>query len=126
MTNKSPSIFLCTLQYVEFLSAPKSQTFLVASKFKSLIKSNMLFTFAGLVNLKQLDLGFNNISEIEKDAFKYLKNLEVITLRRNRLTVLSDWTRPLLNLKTLDISQNLLVQLASEVSLHNVEVFIFD
>ena len=86
----------------------------------------MLFIFAGLVNLKQLDLGFNNISEIEKDAFKYLKNLEVITLRRNRLTVLSDWTRPLLNLKTLDISQNLLVQLASTVSLHNIEVSIYD
>ena len=82
--------------------------------------------FAGLVNLKQLDLGFNNISEIEKDAFKYLKNLEVITLRRNSLTVLSDWTRPLLNLKTLDISQNLLVQLTSTVSLHNVEVPIWN
>ena len=61
-----------------------------------------------------------------RKAFKYLKNLEVITLRRNSLTVLSDWTQPLLNLKTLDISQNLLVQLTSTVSLHNVEVPICD
>ena len=67
-----------------------------------------------------MDLGFNNISTIEKEAFKYLKNLEFISLRRNSLTMLGQWTAPLLNLKILDISQNLLVQLSETVNLHQV------
>ena len=81
------------------------------------------YIFAGLVNLQYLDLSFNNISQIDGDAFKYLRSLQHLTLRRNSLTVLSDWTAPLVNLKILDISQNLLVQLsASWVSLNNIEV----
>ena len=69
------------------------------------------------MNLRYLDLSYNNISDIAPEAFKYLKNLHTLVIRRNSLSLVSDWTLPLSGLVSLDISQNCLVRLSSSLSL---------
>jgi len=61
------------------------------------------------------------ISEIEKEAFRYLQNLKVLILRKNTLSVISDWSSPLLHLKFLDISQNLVVRLSETILFNSLE-----
>ena len=73
------------------------------------------------MNLQTLDLSYNVISEIDNEAFKYLHNLQVLSLRKNSLTILSDWSTPLFNLRILDISQNLVVQLSETIVFNNLE-----
>ena len=86
-----------------------------------MLHKSLHISTTGLVSLQSLDLGYNNISSIDLDAFKYLKNLQTLILRRNSLTTIGAWTEPLLNLKILDISQNLVVQLSETVHLNSVE-----
>ena len=86
-----------------------------------MLHKSLHISTTGLVSLQSLDLGYNNISSIDLDAFKYLKNLQTLILRRNSLTTIGAWTEPLLNLKILDISQNLVVQLSETVDLNSVE-----
>ena len=73
------------------------------------------------MNLRYLDLSYNNISDIAPEAFKYLKNLHTLVIRRNSLSLVSDWTLPLSGLVSLDISQNCLVRLSSSLSLSSLE-----
>jgi len=77
--------------------------------------------FTGLVNLQKLDLSYNVIAEIDSEAFKYLHNLQVLILRKNSLSIFCDWSTPLFNLRMLDISQNLVVQLSETILLNNLE-----
>ena len=73
------------------------------------------------MNLQKLDLSYNVISEVDNEAFKYLHNLQVLILRKNSLTIFSDWSTPLFNLRILDISQNLVVQLSETILFNNLE-----
>jgi len=77
--------------------------------------------FKGLMSLKQLDLSYNVITEIDKEAFKNLQHLEILILQKNNLPILGEWSTPLINLRNLDISQNLLVQLSEPIMLNNLE-----
>ena len=86
-----------------------------------LIKNSKWYLLSGLVNLQYLDLSYNNISDIDPEAFKYLRNLRTLEIRRNSLTMISEWTLPLGSLVTLDISQNCLVQLSSSLSLSSLQ-----
>ena len=54
-------------------------------------------------------------------AFKYLRNLQVLNLRRNSLSVLGDWTMPLGSLRVLDLSQNILVSITERLGLRELE-----
>jgi len=67
--------------------------------------------FTGLIALETLDLSFNPITEILPGAFKHLNKLTNLILRKNKLSVLSDWSLPLPNLQKLDLSQNLLIRI---------------
>merc|ERR1711962_1357984 len=77
--------------------------------------------FTGLVSLQKLDLSYNVITVIDKEAFKYLHHLEVLILQQNNLPILGEWSTPLINLRILDISQNLIVQLSETILLNNIE-----
>ena len=73
------------------------------------------------MSLKKLDLSYNVITEIDKEAFKNLQHLEILILQKNNLPILGEWSTPLINLRNLDISQNLLVQLSEPILLNNLE-----
>ena len=90
---------------------------------KNYIEERILnvYHFSGLVNLQYLDLSYNNISDIDPEAFKYLRNLHTLVIRRNSLAMVSDWTAPLRSLVTLDIAQNCLVQLSTSLSLASLQ-----
>ena len=50
-----------------------------------------------------------------------MRNLQVLNLRRNSLSVLGDWTMPLVSLRVLDLSQNILVSLTQRLDLRGLE-----
>lgn len=70
-------------------------------------------SFAGLVNLEQLHLGFNRVESIEKTHFADLNNLLILDLQRNQIQILKpNVFKHLTKLITLDLSGNLLKFLA--------------
>ena len=50
-----------------------------------------------------------------------MRNLQVLNLRRNSLSVLGDWTMPLVSLRVLDLSQNVLVSMTERLGLRGLE-----
>ena len=50
-----------------------------------------------------------------------MRNLQVLNLRRNSLSVLGDWTMPLGSLRVLDLSQNILVSMTERLGLRRLE-----
>ncbi|XP_074709403.1 toll-like receptor 2 [Strix uralensis] len=64
--------------------------------------------FAGMTQLRRLDLGYNNISHIAPDAFLSNLLLEQLRLFNNSLNFIpAPALRPLVNLRWLDMSNNL-------------------
>ncbi|XP_006266515.1 toll-like receptor 2 [Alligator mississippiensis] len=64
--------------------------------------------FSGLPQLRQLDLGFNNLSRLAADAFVTNVRLEKLRLFNNSLQEIPSLAlKPLKNLKWLDMSNNL-------------------
>jgi hypothetical protein len=69
-------------------------------------------SFSRATKLKTLDLSYNEISTIKKATFHKLPHLEEISLCTNKLSFLDwDWFVENDNLKTLDVSENMLVNI---------------
>lgn len=67
----------------------------------------MLASTVLLPNLDILDLAFNNISEIPDGTFRMLSNLTDLSLRRNKIELLTaESIRPIAQIRKLDVSYN--------------------
>jgi len=81
--------------------------------------------FLGLIHLKRLDLSRNNLDSIHEFAFVGLIGLEILKLNNNRLAAhlhqLSNafCRAPMIQLQFLDLSDNLKIQLDSDLVLPN-------
>lgn len=66
-----------------------------------------LNNFTNLVNLKEMDISFNEIGEFKDNSFALLKNLEELYIQRTNLKIIPVGTfYSQLNLRVLDISYN--------------------
>ncbi|KAJ8982863.1 hypothetical protein NQ317_006413 [Molorchus minor] len=77
-------------------------------------------TFQGLIALEELDLSNNKI-KLQNDSFTNLYKLEQLSLSNNSISVLPLYVfRNLTNLKTLDLSKNMLRTLSTNVTFRNL------
>ncbi|XP_044591646.1 chaoptin isoform X2 [Cotesia glomerata] len=67
-----------------------------------------------LINLTEIDLGFNNITTLPSDTFDGLPNLRTLDLRGNFLTTLHPGTFALEHLETLNLQDNRLSTLRKQ------------
>ncbi|XP_024861249.1 toll-like receptor 13 isoform X3 [Kryptolebias marmoratus] len=82
---------------------PTMSTLRICGNKLELIKSDFLKL---CVNVTELDLGTNNISDIETNAFASMKHLRILSLRYNRLSSVPSVIRKLQNLSKLDLKFN--------------------
>ncbi len=103
---------LCTVLFFKNLCESLDLSFNSITHLPSGVFSN-LTQFIEL-NLTELDLGFNWISEIDKNAFHGLSSLQTLVLFKNQMSTISNGTfTGLNNLQKLNLELNNLTQISA-------------